>query len=281
MATRIAQPDQRRALAARLEHPRYEVLPLDGIEDLVLAHVPTSVKITVTASPAKGLDATLAVAGRLREHGYTVVPHLSARLVRDAAHLDAILERLRSSGVHEAFVPAGDATEPGEFPDAASLLAAMGEHRFESIGITGYPESHHLISDATTIQAMFEKAPMATYIVSQICFDAEVIAQWVRAVRARGVGLPIWIGLPGIVPNAKLLRISMRIGLGESARFLRHHSAWLRRVVTRTFTPDPLVRGLAPLYADPDAGVAGFHIYTFNELERTERWRRQMIERLR
>jgi len=108
-----------------------------------------------------------------------------------------------------------------------------------------------------------------------------VIAQWVRAVRARGVGLPIWIGLPGIVPNAKLLRISMRIGLGESARFLRHHSAWLRRVVTRTFTPDPLVRGLAPLYADPDAGVAGFHIYTFNELERTERWRRQMIERLR
>jgi hypothetical protein len=26
--------------------------------------------------------------------------------------------------------------------------------------------------------------------------------------------------------------------------------------------------------------VGGFHLYTFNELERTERWRRETIERL-
>src|SRR3954468_6193240 len=247
----------RRALLAYLEHPRYEVLPLDGIEADVLAHVPREVKVTVTASPVKGLDATLAVTERLAGEGYAVVPHLSARLVRDEAHLDAILSRLRAAGVHEAFVPAGDATEPGPFHDAASLLAAMGEHRrgFDAIGITGYPESHHLISDETTIQAMFDKAPMATYIVSQICFDPETIRVWVDRGRARGVELPIWVGLPGIVPNAKLLRISMRIGLGESARFLRAHRAWLRRVVTRTFTPDPLIRGLAPLYTDPAAGI--------------------------
>ena len=280
---RLAGPDQRRALLHRLEHPRYEVLPFDGIEDRVAAAVPTDVKITVTASPAKGLDATLTVSERLAGLGYPVVPHLTARLVVDEAHLDAILTRLRAAGIREAFVPAGDATEPGRFHDAASLLAAMGEHRgaFGEIGITGYPESHHLISDETTIQAMFDKAPMATYIVSQICFDPETIRVWVERVRARGVDLPIWIGLPGIVPNAKLLRISMRIGLGESARFLRAHRAWLRRVVTRTFTPDPLIRGLAPTLADPDAAIGGFHIYTFNELERTERWRQAMIERLR
>jgi methylenetetrahydrofolate reductase (NADPH) len=280
---RLAGPDQRRALLHRLEHPRYEVLPLEGIEAQVAAHVPTDVKVTVTASPAKGLDATLEVTERLAARGYPVVPHLSARLVRDEAHLEAILGRLRAAGVHETFVPAGDATEPGRFHDAASLLAAMGEHRsvFRAIGITGYPESHHLISDETTIQAMFDKAPMATYIVSQICFDPETIRMWVDRVRARGVTLPIWIGLPGIVPNAKLLRISMRIGLGESARFLRAHRAWLKRVVTRTFTPDPLIGGLAPLYDDARADIGGFHIYTFNELERTERWRQQMIQRLR
>jgi methylenetetrahydrofolate reductase (NADPH) len=282
-APRLAGPDQRRALLAHLEHPRYEVLPLDGIEEQVAAHVPTTVKVTVTASPAKGLDATLGLSERLAGRGYTVVPHLSARLVRDEAHLDAILSRLRAAGVHEAFVPAGDATEPGPFSDAASLLDAMGEHRagFTEIGITGYPESHHLIDDETTIQAMFAKAPMATYIVSQICFDPDVIAGWVGDVRDRGTHLPIWIGLPGIVPNAKLLRISLRIGLGESARFLRAHRAWLRRLVTRTFTPDPLIRGLAALYGDAEANIGGFHLYTFNELERTERWRQQQIERLR
>jgi methylenetetrahydrofolate reductase (NADPH) len=87
--------------------------------------------------------------------------------------------------------------------------------------------------------------------------------------------------VPGIVPNAKLLRISMRIGLGESARFLRAHRAWLRRLVTRSFTPDPLIRGLREDFGNPEADIGGFHVYTFNELERTERWRRQWIQRLR
>jgi methylenetetrahydrofolate reductase (NADPH) len=257
---------------------RYEVLPVDGIADRVLEHVPRTVTVTVTASPARGLDATLAVVERLAASGYQVVPHLSARLVRDAAHLDEIVARMDAAGVHEAFVPAGDATEPGQFPDAASLLRALQSTHFTELGITGYPESHHFISDETTISAMFEKAPMATYIVSQICFDPKTIEWWVGAVRERGTTLPIWIGIPGIVDNRKLLRISMKIGLGESARFLRAHRAWVRRLITRTFSPDGLMRPLGPLLQDPAANIAGLHVYTFNELEKTERWRqRQMV----
>jgi methylenetetrahydrofolate reductase (NADPH) len=256
---------------------RYEILPVDGIEEQVLAHVPRDVKVTVTASPARGLGATLAVTERLAAAGYQVVPHLSARMVRDAVELAEIVARLEAVGVHDAFVPAGDATEPGQFPDAASLLRALEGLHLTERGITGYPESHHFIDDETTISAMFEKAPLATYIVSQICFDPATIASWVRAVRERGTTLPIWIGVPGIVHNAKLLRISMKIGLGESARFLRAHRAWLRRLITHTFSPDPLLRELQPLLDDPAANVAGLHVFTFNELERTERWRQRTL----
>jgi methylenetetrahydrofolate reductase (NADPH) len=258
---------------------RYEILPVDGVEELVVAHVPRSVKITVTASPSRGLGATLGVTEHLVAEGYQVVPHLSARWVRDGAHLDEIVARLEALGVREAFVPAGDATEPGQFPDAASLLRALAGRHLTDLGITGYPESHHFIDDETTIKAMYEKAPLATYIVSQICFDPATIAWWVGAVRGRGTTLPIWIGVPGIVDNAKLLRISMKIGLGESARFLRAHRAWLRRLVTRTFTPEPLMRRLEALWEDPTANIAGLHVFTFNELERTERWRREAVER--
>jgi methylenetetrahydrofolate reductase (NADPH) len=258
---------------------RYEVIPIDGIEDQVVAHVPHEVKVTVTASPSRGLEATLAVTERLAGEGYQVVPHLSARLVRDPAHLDEIVARLEAAGVHEAFVPAGDAVEAGQFEDAASLLRALRGRHLSELGITGYPESHHFIDDETTISAMFEKAPMASYIVSQICFDPETIAWWVGAVRERGTTLPIWIGVPGIINNSKLLRVSMKIGLGESARFLRAHRAWLKRLVTRTFSPEPLMRRLEPLWKDPAANIAGLHVFTFNELERTERWRREAIER--
>ena len=270
------------ALAELLRRPRFEILPLGGIEEQVLEHLGTDVKVTITASPRRGLEATLDLSERLAGAGYQVVPHLSARLVRDRAHLEEAVVRLRTAGVRELFVPAGDAPEPGEFAGAAELLTAMGPLRaeFDDIGITGYPESHHLISDEETIQAMFAKAPMATCIISQICFDADVIGAWIAEVRRRGTQLPIWIGMPGSVDYAKLVRISMKIGLGESARFLRHHGNWMSRLLTRQFKPDPLLRGLAPTLTDPAAGVAGFHMYTFNEVERTERWRRELLRRL-
>jgi methylenetetrahydrofolate reductase (NADPH) len=270
------------AIAALLRRPRFEILPLDGIEDEIRSHLSTDARVTVTASPRKGLDATLDLSERLARAGYIVVPHLSARLVRDRVHLQEIAARLVDAGIRELFVPAGDATEPGQFAGAAELLEAMGtlRERFDEIGITGYPETHHLISDEKTIQAMFAKAPMATCIISQICFDADVIAGWIAEVRRRGTALPIWIGLPGSVDYAKLVRISMKIGLGESARFLRHHSNWMSRLVTRQFKPDPLLRGLAPTLADPAANIAGFHLYTFNEVGRTERWRRETLKRL-
>ncbi len=218
------------AVAELLRRSRFEVLPLDGIEAEVLAHLGTDVTVTVTASPSRGLDATLDLSERLVREGYEVVPHLSARLIRDRAHLDEMLDRLLAAGVRELFVPAGDAEAPaGEFEAAADLLEAMGPRRseFEAIDITGYPESHHLISDEETIRAMFAKAPMATHIISQICFDAPTILDWIAKVRARGTGLPIWIGMPGTVDRTRLMRITMQIGLGESARFLRHHGNWI------------------------------------------------------
>jgi methylenetetrahydrofolate reductase (NADPH) len=273
----------RQALAERLERPRYEILPLDGIVEQVIAHVPLFARVTVTASPAKGLGATVEVTERLTTHGYTVVPHLSARLVRDREHLEEVMSRLLAAGVREVFVPAGDADPPaGEFHGAVDVLRAMGEARasFDEVGITGYPESHHLISDEETIQAMFAKAPMATCIISQLCFDAGVIDGGVRQVRARGTDLPIWIGVPGIVDYARLVRISMKIGIGESARFLGHNRSVVSRLLTRQFKPDRLMRDLGPLLAEPDARVAGFHFYTFNEVERTERWRRATLARL-
>jgi methylenetetrahydrofolate reductase (NADPH) len=274
---RDAQP----VVTDALRRPRYEVIPLQGVEDQVIEHVPKDVKVTVTASPTKGIESTLELAERLSEQGYESVPHLSARLIRDDAHLKEIIGRLRASGIRDAFVVAGDAEEPaGKFAGASELLAAMEElgHGLDEIGITGYPESHPFISDADTIRAMYEKEPYATYIVSQICFDAEVIAAWARRVRRRGVGLPIYVGLPGVVSRQKLLQISRGVGLGESARFLKKYGNWLARFfLPGGYSPDHLMEGLASSFVDPKSNVQGFHVYTFNELAKTEAWRREKL----
>lgn len=266
-----------------LARPRYEVIPLAEAEEAVLEHVPTEVKVTVTTSPRKGLEPTLALSERLAGHGYTVVPHLAARHVRDVAHLSEIAERLRTAGATDVLVMAGDAPEPeGPFAGALPLLKALAEELggpFEDVGITGYPESHAFISDQATIDAMFEKERYGTYIVSQICFDPEVTANWVEAVWNRGTHLPIYIGIPGPVSRVKLIRISSKIGVGDSLRFIRSHSSWLGHTVRGDFDPDPLVKGLGRSLRG--GNVAGFHVFTFNELEATEAWRQRMLAPVR
>jgi methylenetetrahydrofolate reductase (NADPH) len=272
----------RRAVGQALRRPRYEVIPVRGAEEQVLAHVPRSVKVTVTVSPRWGIDRTLDFAEVLLREGFEVVPHLAARLVRDRAHLGDILGRLKDMGVRDLFVVAGDVDRPaGEFAGADVLLPAMAEmgHGLDEVGIAGYPESHPFIHDDVTIQAMWDKRRFATYIVSQVCFRPRVVVGWVHRVRRRGVHLPIYVGMPGSVSPQRLLRFAARIGVGHSARFLARHRRWgLRLLLPGGFHPTRFVRALAPHLADPAAGIAGLHVYTFNEVAATERWRRSLLE---
>ncbi|HYY76822.1 MAG TPA: methylenetetrahydrofolate reductase [Gaiellaceae bacterium] len=276
--------EARRALALHLGQPRYEIFPADGIEDDVAAHVPRELKITVTVSPRRGLEATLSLAEELAARGCKVAPHLAARLVRDESHLRELLSRIAEAGLRDAFVVAGDLEQPaGAYAGAADLLAAMTRlgHGLDHVGITGYPESHPLISDETTIQAMFDKVPFATYIVSQVCFEPQTIVWWIGAVRERGVELPIDVGIPGVASRAKLLRVASRIGVGESIRFLSKRRGWISQLFRPAgYSPEHIIEGLVPTLVEPDTGVAGFHVYTFNELAATERWRRAALARL-
>jgi methylenetetrahydrofolate reductase (NADH) len=258
-----------------LRDTRYEVIPTGGIEDAIAASVSTDVPITVTASPVKGLDPTLDLTERLTKRGYRVVPHLSARLVVDRAHLEVIVDRLVTAGVDDVFVPAGDADPPaGRYDGALPLLAeltALGRP-FRHVGITGYPQSHPSIDDDIVVQAMWDKRAHATYIVSNLCFDPKVLTRWVRRVRRRGVDLPIRIGLAGPVERTKLLRMAGKIGVAESARFLGKHLSWFARLAT-SYSPDRLLDRVAPELSAPDLAVTGLHVFTFNQVDETERWR--------
>jgi len=283
---RIGLTDQitRQGLIAFLQAPRYEVLPTEEVEELVLVHVPKDITVTITASPRRGIEATIALAERLAAQGYQVVPHLSARLIRDHAQLSEILARVNALGRSEVFVIAGDAKEPaGDFGDSVSLLAAIDAepHGLLQIGVTGYPERHSFIEDDLTIQAMWDKRRIATYIVSNLCFDPRIVKKWVGRVRRRGVELPIHIGLAGVTDPSKLLRVSTRIGIADSARFLRGHSNWFMRMVQPGgYDPERFAAGLLPDLAAPDRRVAGLHFFTFNEIEATERWRQETLARL-
>jgi methylenetetrahydrofolate reductase (NADPH) len=255
---------------------RYEVIPGKGTEQAVLEFIPRGETVTVTASPVKGLEPTLDLACTLAGHGYDVVPHVAARSVTDNAHLSDIADRLIAAGIGNVFVPGGDAAHPaGRFDSALPLLERLTEmgSPFAHVGITGYPESHPRISDDVTIQAMWDKRRFATYIVSNVCFDPEKLGTWIKRIRARGVTLPVYVGLAGPAERTRLLKMASVAGAQESARFITRHPSWiLRFLLPGGYSPDRFLSRAGTVLTDPASGVAGLHLFTFNQLQACARW---------
>jgi methylenetetrahydrofolate reductase (NADPH) len=271
-------------LAGALRRVSYEVLPLRGTEEAVVGHVPRDVPLTVSTSHVKGPEPTVDLAVRLAGHGYSVAPHLAARQIRDITHLSDLVAGLREAGMDSAFVIGGDAPEPaGPFDDAFALLVALDDlgHPFQRIGIAGYPEGHARIETALLDEALEKKAPYASHVITQICFDAAATVGWARQVQEQGVDLPVRVGLPGVVSRQKLVRISAGLGLGQSARFLlKQQSLFWRFFLPGGYHPRRLARRLAPRIQQPGSHLDGFHFFTFNEVASTEAWRRSMLARL-
>jgi methylenetetrahydrofolate reductase (NADPH) len=268
------------SVAPLLQTARLEVLPTATIEAKVTEHVPVSRTIAVTASPGKGLAATLDLTERLAGHGYPVVPHLAARMVSGRAELTEIVERLRGCGVDSVFVPAGDASPPaGNYTSALGLLTdltALGRP-FTHVGVTGYPESHPSIPDDVAVQAMWDKREHATHVVSNMCFDPAVLRAWINRIRRRGITLALLVGLSGPVERAKLLTMATKIGVGESTRFLSKNRSTVAKLITPGYTPERFLDRAADTLTAPESAVAGLHVFSFNQVAEFERWCRDLL----
>jgi len=272
------------ALQRLLTHARYEVLPTATTEEKVLAHVPLDVPVTVTASTSKGLEATLLLSEAFAKHGYVVIPHLAARMIHDRHELEEISDRLGAAGITGIFVPGGDADPVGDYADAFSLLEDLAhlERPFQHIGITGYPETHPKITDDLTVQAMWDKRRHATHVVSNLTFDAGAIKAWVGRMRARGITMPLLLGMPGPIDQAKLLTMATKIGVGESSRFLVKHKNTLARLAAPGgFTGERFLMQCANVAAKPESLIEGLHIFTFNQIAETEAWRQELLGKVR
>src|SRR5665647_3215420 len=260
------------AVARLLEAPRYEVIPVNGIEEKVAA-LPLGATVTVTASPGHGIERTIDVSARLAGRGYRVVPHLAARMIADRGQLERIVADLEAAGIHEAFVVGGDASPPaGGYLDELGALP----HSLARIGVGGYPEGHPLIPEASLLEALRRKQPHADYITTQLCFDAEALVRWVRAMREAGVELPIVVGLPGVVERRKLAEISLKTGVGAFLRYLARHGPQIAKLArSRRYDPTPLALAVAAQAEEADLGIGGAHLFTFNQVAVTEAWVRR------
>ena len=270
-------------LARVLADPTFELIPLKNVRDQAAA-LPRGATASVTASPGKGIEATVELAIELEATGLRAIPHLSARMIRDRAHLASLLDRLEDAGIDRAFVVGGDADQPGEFLDGLSLLRAMADlgRLPKELGCPCYPQGHPTIPDEALAQALRDKAELVQYMTTQLCFDPTAIASFIADRRAEGIALPVKLGIPGVAEIPKLLSISARIGVKDASKFVLRNASFVGQLLKSggVYKPSRLLRDLAPLIADPAADVLGLHVYTFNNVAATEAWRSDMAREL-
>lgn len=269
-----------------LEGMTYELIPLKNLTDQS-QHLPAGATVSVTCSPAKTVDDTLDLCAGYAEKGFTVIPHVAARMVEDEGHVDRIVQRVNVLGIRTVFCIGGDADPRGPFTDAAGFLRSFLDRRpnVDAVGIGSYPDGHATIPDRALADTLVEKqelireAGLEGYMATQMCFDAETIRDWLRQRRSAGLTLPCHLGVPGAVDRTKLLTISLRLGIGHSARYLKKNRASVIRLLSPGgYNPNKLV---APLSAVADElDIVGIHCFTFNAVDTTEDWRQKSLRKL-
>jgi len=232
---------------------------------------------------------TVAAAGGLRRAGLVPVPHIGARHIESAAQLGQLAARFAGAGVDRVLVIGGDRAKPAGPYD--SSLQVMQTEAFQKLGIVriaiaGFPEGNPNISATALDGALTEKADFARSaglqlsVITQFCFEADPIVAWLRHIRARGIDLPVRVGLAGPAGLVTLARYAVRCGIGNSLHVLTQNPAFARLLVEKG--PEPIIRRIAAFDGigsdkaedrqSRSLGIAGLHFYVFGGFDKTVDW---------
>ena len=235
--------------------------------------------VNVTFLPGTDPRDTIAVAERLHNDGMRPVPHLAARSLQNASQLEELLSAFTTRcGVEEVLCIGGGVDTPvGDFTATLEVLQTglIQKHGIRQIGVAGHPEGSPDISDDAVTEALAAKNDLAArdgldlYIETQFCFEADIVLDWERRVRATGNRLPIRIGIPGPATIKTLFRFAQISGIGPSMRFISKQAKNVAKLMT-VQSPHLLIAGLAEgMAADKDCLIRHFHYSPFGGFART------------
>lgn len=251
-------------------------------------HLRAETPVYITFLPGSDFNDTVAVAKRLRDEGFTPIPHFAARSIKDRATLEDYIKRVTNEAdVNWILCIAGAVDSPvGSFSDSTELLKTglFEKYGIKKIAVAGHPEGSPDMSDAAIMEALRWKNDYAQqsdtemYLVTQFAFEAQPVIAWDRRLRAEGYSLPIHIGVPGLATLKSLLMHARACGVGASMRVLTRQARNVTKLLVVN-TPDKLVHDLAAYkHNDPDSLISGVHMYPLGGLRRSARWSYAVVD---
>jgi methylenetetrahydrofolate reductase (NADPH) len=245
------------------------------------SHFTKGIDVTITFLPGDNYRHNVETAAALRRAGFNPVPHIAVRELHSYEALGDFLARARGEAdVRRIVLIAGDvAAARGPFKSSLDAAASglIETHGIERVSIAGHPEGHPFLDDGHAFDNLAAwlmwsvRSGVAVNGVTQFCFESAPILSWLGELRARGIDLPVIVGLAGPATLATLTKFGLRCGIGNSMRALRGQIGRFGRLLTDT-GPDDVVRGLYAAPPAATASVAGFHLFPFGGLRKSANW---------
>jgi len=241
------------------------------------------IDVTITFLPGDNFRGNVETATALRRAGFNPVPHIAAREIPSREALNDFIARLRSEAdVRRVLLIAGDvAAAKGPFKSSRDLAATglLEAHGVSHVSVAGHPEGHPFLDESATFKG-FEawrdwsrETRVRVDVVTQFCFEAAPILNFLGQLETRDIRLPVIIGLAGPATPATLTKFALRCGIGNSMRALRGQIGRYGRLLVDN-GPDDVMRGLEAAPREATALVSGFHVFPFGGLRKARRWLR-------
>ncbi|MFO1109234.1 MAG: hypothetical protein U1E61_08635 [Bradyrhizobium sp.] len=252
-------------------------------------HFPAGTNVSITFLPGDNYRHNIETAAALRRAGFNPVPHIAAREMPSREVLDDFLVRARNEAdVRRVVLIAGDvAAARGPFKSSFDVATSglIEAHGIASVSVAGYPEGHPYLEGAHAFDALAawrdwgRHSGIRVDIVTQFCFESGPVLTWLGELGARGIDLPVTVGLAGPATLATLTKFGLRCGIGNSMRALRGQIGRFGRLMTDN-GPDDVVRGLMAAPADATVAISGFHLFPFGGLRKAGAWLRDFEHEL-
>jgi len=259
---------------------------LDKVQDFP-DFIPAGTCVYIAHVPGAARSDLVSMAERLLEKGYEPVPHIVARRLQGPDELDQALAAVQKVGVEHVLVIAGDLPEPeGQFEGAMDVLncGLLEKHGIRTLGVSGHPEGNANIPDEVLEKALDDKAGYAAstsldvHIVTQFGFDTAAMPRWEAETTARGITLPIHVGMAGPTSLKRLINMGVRCGIGASMRMLTKRAGDVANMLKVTGPDKQIVACARHASGHPDTRMVRTHFFALGGVEKTARWANAVVD---
>ena len=234
-------------------------------------------------SEKEDIKTMVATAKRINEEGFSVMPHIPARIIKNKAMLAEWISMYKNeANVDQALLLAGGSPDVlGEFDSSMQLIETglFDQAGFKRLHVAGHPEgskdidpdggSKNVSSALSWKQEFSKRTDAQMAIATQFCFDADAVSQWATNIKNNGIDIPIHIGIAGPAKLQTLLRFSIECGIGPSMKVLTKRAKDITKLLL-PYKPTEILKGLAEnKKQDPELNIEQVHFFPIGGIKQT------------